>query len=147
MEAKNDTLLAVLPRPTVDSKPFWEGCNADTLLLQRCGACRHLFYYARRLCPACGAAELSWEASTGRGSIYSFSQVHVAFQGPEWNSQLPYTVVLVDLDDGPRMLSRWLGPAGTVPSVGERVRVTFPSIGGQKLPFFTADTLEPTCPS
>jgi uncharacterized OB-fold protein len=142
-----DGLLAVLMKPTADSRPFWEGCNAEQLLLQRCAACRHLFYYARRLCPACGGTELSWEASSGRGSVYSFSQVHVPFQGPEWASQLPYTVLLVDLDDGPRMLSRWLGAAGSEPAIGDRVRVTFPSVDGQKLPFFTADAPEPTCPS
>ena len=147
METNVDSLLAVLPTPSVDSRPVWEGCNAETLLLQRCAACDHVFYFPRRLCPACGATELAWEASSGRGTIYSFSQVLVAFQGPEWNSQLPYTVVLVDLDEGPRMLSRWRGPSATVPSVGDRVRVTFPSVDGQKLPFFTADNLEPRCPS
>lgn len=140
METKQQALMAELPQPTVDSKPFWDGCNSEQLLLQRCGGCRHLFYYARRLCPACGSTELSWETSSGRGSIYSFSQVHVPFQGPEWASQVPYSVVLVDLDEGPRMLSRWLG-AGE-PAIGQRVRVTFPSVEGQKLPFFTAEGAE-----
>ncbi len=140
MDPENEAeLLAELPTPTVDSAPFWEGCNAESLLLQRCGECRHLFYFARRLCPACGATELTWESSTGRGTIYSFSEVHVAFQGPDWNSQIPYTVILVDLDEGPRMLSRWLAPEGSsLPAIGDQVRVTFPAVNGQKLPFFTA---------
>lgn len=139
MDANDKQLLAVLPKPTVDSTPFWEGCNGEQLLLQRCTQCRHVFYFARRLCPACGGGELAWEASQGRGSVYSFSEVHVPFQGPEWASQLPYTVVLVDLDEGPRMLSRWLGPKGTTPAIGQRVRVRFPEVDGQKLPFFDAE--------
>lgn len=139
METNFDSLLAVLPAPSEDSRPFWEGCNAENLLLQRCAACSHVFYFARRLCPACGATELAWEASSGRGTIYSFSEVHVAFQGPAWNSQLPYTVVLVDLEEGPRMLSRWLVTDAALPVIGQRVRVRFPSVSGQKLPFFSSD--------
>jgi uncharacterized OB-fold protein len=139
MENDETRLLAGLPKPTVDSKPFWEGCNAEKLLLQRCAQCRHIFYYARRLCPACGAADLAWEASAGRGRVYSFSEVHVPFQGPEWASQVPYTVVMVDLDEGPRMLSRWLAPEGSTPRIGQPVRVRFPTVGGQKLPFFSAE--------
>lgn len=140
MESNVDALMTVLPVPTVDSRPFWEGCNADKLLLQRCGNCGHIFYYSRRLCPVCGGADLHWEASAGRGIVYSLSEVHVAFQGPAWNSQLPYTVVLVDLDEGPRMLSRWLKSDAALPGIGQRVRVVFPRVGDQKLPFFTGDS-------
>ncbi len=139
MDANDTTLMAGLPRPTVDSKPFWEGCNAGKLLLQRCGNCGHVFYFARRLCPACGGEDVSWLESKGHGRIYSFSEVHVAFQGPEWAGQLPYTVVLIDLEEGPRMLSRWLAPKGSLPAIGQRVRVRFPEVGGQKLPFFAAE--------
>lgn len=135
-----DSLLAVLPAPTTESAPFWAGCNDEKLLLQRCTACSHVFYYARRLCPQCGATDLAWEPATGRGTIYSFSEIHVPFQGPEWAGQVPYTVVLVDLEEGPRMLSRWLAPgADSPPKVGDTVRAVFPSVDGQKLPFFTAD--------
>jgi uncharacterized OB-fold protein len=129
-------LMAVLPRPTAESKPFWEGCNAENLLLQRCGDCGQAFYYARRLCPACGSIELAWKKSSGRGVIYSFSEVHVAFQGPEWASQVPYTLVIIDLDEGPRMLSRWLADSGAPPQIGQDVQVVFPEVDGQKLPFF-----------
>lgn len=132
---RDDQPMAHLLPPTVDSKPFWEACNAEQLLLQRCAGCRHIFYFARRLCPACGGVELAWEASAGTGRIYSFSEVHVPFQGPAWAGQVPYTVVLVDLDEGPRLLSRWTD-SSALPSVGQRVRVRWPVVGGQKLPFF-----------
>lgn len=139
MDASENKLMAELPKPTLDSRPFWEGCNAEKLLLQRCNHCKHIFYFARRLCPACGAGELTWEASAGCGRVYSFSEVHVPFQGPEWASQLPYTVVMVDLEEGPRMLSRWLAPKGSTPTIGQRVRVRFPEVDDQKLPFFSPE--------
>ncbi len=139
MEDDVDAMRAVLPAPTVDSRPFWDACNADALLLQRCGHCAHLFYYARRLCPACGGTELRWEPSAGRGSVYSFSEVHVAFHGSASDGRLPYTVVLIDLDEGPRMLSRWVPGGAASPAVGQRAVVRFTSVSGQKLPFFTAE--------
>lgn len=139
MDSNEIDLMAELPKPTMDSRPFWEGCNEEKLLLQRCAGCQNVFYYARRLCPSCGGGELAWEPSAGRGCVYSLSEVHVPFQGPAWASQVPYTVLLVDLDEGPRMLSRWLGPAGSPPKIRQRVRACFPAVGGQKLPFFRAE--------
>jgi uncharacterized OB-fold protein len=122
--------------PTADSQPFWDGCQAEKLLLQRCSPCEHRFYYARRLCPFCGSNDLSWEPSSGLGTIWTFSEVHVPFPGPEWAGQVPYTVLLIDLAEGPRMLSRWLGRAGSLPRTGQVVRVVFPEIDGRKVPFF-----------
>lgn len=139
----NTDYIAELPQPTLESQPFWDGCKRQQLMLQRCGSCDHVFYYARRLCPACGSTELSWQASSGRGTLYSASQVQVAFQGPHWQSQLPYTVVLVDLDEGPRMLSRWAAGEARRPRMDERVRVRFVPVQqgqqGQWLPFFEPD--------
>jgi uncharacterized OB-fold protein len=139
----NTPVVAELPHPTVDSQPFWEGCQRGQLLLQRCADCHHLFYYARRLCPACGGTQLQWEAASGQGVVYSYSQVQVAFQGPHWQSQLPYTVVLIDLVEGPRMLSRWVGPSGQIPQVGQRARLIFVEVQGQRLPYFEADESGP----
>lgn len=134
--------IAELPKPTVDSAPFWEACNSDKLMFQRCESCRHLFYYARRMCPACGSNALVWEASSGQGCVYSFTEVHVPFQGAHWADQVPYTLVLVDLDEGPRMLSRWLKTDGDEPAVGSRVCVVFHAHEGQKFPFFSASAAQ-----
>lgn len=135
----HEPLLAERPAATEDSRPFWEGCNRQQLLLQHCKTCDHIFYYARRLCPACGGTELTWQAASGRGQVYSYSQIHVPFQGPHWQTQLPYSVVLIDLLEGPRMLSRWLAPKGEVPQIGQRAQVVFVQVEQQYLPFFCAD--------
>ncbi len=135
----DDPLLTQLPEATEDSRPCWEGCNRQQLLLQHCKSCGHVFYYARRLCPACGGTDLTWQAASGQGRVYSYSQIHVPFQGPHWQTQLPYSVVLIDLLEGPRMLSRWLAPKGQVPQIGDSARVVFVQIEQQHLPFFAAD--------
>ncbi|TAL82626.1 MAG: hypothetical protein EPN62_04005 [Candidimonas sp.] len=128
---------SLLPTPSIDSAPFWAGCNREILLLQHCADCNTRFYFARRLCPACGGQRLDWEPSTGTGTIFSFSEVHVSFFGPEWNTELPYTVVLIDLDEGPRMLSRLVGRNSSEVKIGDRVKVFFVEAENQKLPFFT----------
>lgn len=131
-----EQLKAMLPSPSVDSVTFWDGCDNGTLLLQRCAECSKTFYYARRLCPHCGSQDLSWEASSGTGTIFSFSEVHVSFFGHDWDDQLPYVVALIDLQEGPRMLSRLLLQPGQQPCIGDRANVVFVEIEGRKLPFF-----------
>ena len=128
-------ILAHLPPPTVDSAPFWEGCTQGKLLLQACDACKGLIYFPRRTCPRCGAGSLRWAEASGRGHLFSFSQVQVSFYGPEWESELPYTVALVDLAEGPRMLSRMVGATDGI-AIGDPVQVVFVAVGDRKLPFF-----------
>ena len=127
-------IKAILPQPTEESAPFWAGCDRGELLLSHCGECGHRFYYPRRLCPKCGADSPKMRPSSGRGTVFSFSDVHLSFYGTAWASQLPYTVILVDLDEGPRMLSRLVGEGGV--AIGDRVQVCFVEMDGHRLPYF-----------
>lgn len=81
---------------------------------QRCGRCSSAVFYPRVLCPICGGTSLSWETSSGRGRVYATTAVH-------HGNREPHNVVLVDLDEGFRMMSRVEGvPAGEV-EVGMKV--------------------------
>ncbi|WP_442595034.1 Zn-ribbon domain-containing OB-fold protein [Parapusillimonas sp. JC17] len=122
--------------PTVDSEPFWAACDREVLSLQRCTACERFVYYARRLCPHCGESNLSWEPTSGKGTIFSHSEVRVSFFGPDWQDQLPYTVALIDLAEGPRMLSRLLLKPDQQARIGDEVEVSFVEVRGRKFPFF-----------
>lgn len=127
---------AVVPVPSIDSGPFWAGCNEGKLLLQRCKECERRFYYARRLCPFCGGDAPDWVSACGRGTLFSVSEVHTSFFGPDWDDQLPYTVALIDLEEGPRMLSRLVLKPHETPHIGDPVHVVFVNVDGQNLPFF-----------
>ena len=129
-------IFAILPSPTSESAPFWEGCNRGELRLQKCGDCDHVFYYARLFCPKCGSRKLDWQASAGTGTLYSFTHVGVSFYGQKWESQIPYTLALVDLDEGPRMLSRLVGDGRAGAKIGDRLQLEFVEVETQKLPFF-----------
>jgi len=74
------------------------------LLLQHCGDCRHIQYYQQGMCRHCGSENLSHRAASGRGKVHSFSVVHRA-PGPAFRDDVPYAVLLVELEEGPRMIS------------------------------------------
>ena len=132
-----EDIIAIPPQPTNASAPYWEGCNRGELLLARCNDCSKPFYYPRILCPHCGSRDLGWIQASGTGTVWSFSHVHVSFYGKRWESQLPYTPVLIDLDEGVRMMSRLVGDGREGVKIGDRVKVAFIEIEKQKIPFFS----------
>ena len=131
-----EDLIAILPTPTANSQSFWDSCNNGELQLPHCNGCNRAFYYPRRNCPNCGSNETTTRKATGNGRVFSFTHVHVSFYGSQWESQLPYTPILVDLDEGVRMLSRLIGPDRDQVAIGDGVTVNFVEIEGRKLPFF-----------
>ncbi|MGB8406152.1 MAG: OB-fold domain-containing protein, partial [Mycobacterium sp.] len=70
-----------------------------------------------------------WVEVAPSGTIWSFVVYHRAFQ-PELRSQIPYTVAMVELDDGPYVVGR-LTPGARTPVVGDRVVAEFGDIDGE----------------
>jgi uncharacterized OB-fold protein len=93
-----------LPVPDADSAKLWSGLREGRLLLQHCLDCRRVHYYQQGLCRDCGSTRLEHRAASGRGKVYSFSVVHRA-PGPAFKDDTPYAVLLVELEEGPRMIS------------------------------------------
>ena len=82
---------------------------------QRCADCSAAVFYPRVLCPVCGSGALEWCESEGRGTVYAITAVHSRNRDPR-------NVVLVDLDEGFRMMSRVEGVAAEEVEIGTRVR-------------------------
>ena len=125
------------PRPHVDSdtRPFWEGTRAGELRLQRCRHCARVIFYPRSLCPECMSDDIEWFVASGKGSIHSFVVVHRA--PPGFQDHVPYVVALVNLVEGPRMMSRITGADPTSVEVGQSVTVVFESLDEEiTLPLF-----------
>ncbi|WP_222853809.1 Zn-ribbon domain-containing OB-fold protein [Fodinicola acaciae] len=114
-----------------ESREFWDGVAAGELRIQRCEACGHAVFYPRALCPSCHCDRLVWIVASGRGEVYSYTVAHRAFG--EFATEAPFTVALVDLDEGVRMLTRIVG--GTV-AIGDRVELEFATAAGNQLPCF-----------
>ena len=112
----------ILPRPTALSQPYWDGCREGVLLLQHCQDCAEFQFYPRIMCSHCGGQNLAWTASTGRGLVASFTVVR---RGVSAAYTAPYVVALIDLEEGPRMMSSVTAVAAEDVRVGLPVEVTF----------------------
>jgi uncharacterized protein len=93
-----------LPRINSDNKAFWEGCRERELRFQKCRACRRVRWPASIICPACHSRDADWITASGHGTVYTFAVYHVAYH-PGFTGELPYVVAIVELDEGPHLLT------------------------------------------
>ena len=105
--------------------------GTEAVLFERCGACGHIAYFARGFCPSCGSPEIRLEAAKGDGTVYAVTEV-VRAPTPELGRHAPYTIILVDMDEGFRMMAH--GQPGV--RIGERVRMRFVRFADRLVPFF-----------
>lgn len=96
-----------LPVVTPLNAPYWDGLAQGELRYQRCGRCANAWLPAREECPRCLADDVSWEASSGRGRTISWVVYHTAVH-PSFAERLPYNVAIVELDEGPRLITNIL---------------------------------------
>lgn len=89
------------------NKPYWEAIEQGRLTYQSCTDCGHNWHTARAQCPVCLSANLAWKTASGDGRIISWVVYHVAYH-PAFEHRLPYNVALVELAEGPRLLSNVL---------------------------------------
>ena len=114
MISAEDAARKPLPTPDADTAAFWRGLRGGELLLQHCADCGHVQYYQQAICRACGSENLEHRPASGRGKVHSFSVVHRA-PGPAFKDDVPYAVILVELEEGPRMISTFTnGPPDEV---------------------------------
>ena len=123
-----------VPEPSTVSAPFWDGTEKHQLVMQRCESCHRLVWYPRLVCPHCGAVfDCAGSNCPATDVVYAVS-VHHRAAHPAFADRVPYSVVLVDLDEGARMMSNVFGPP---PDVGDAVSVAWlPLADGRNLPTF-----------
>ncbi|WP_433326456.1 Zn-ribbon domain-containing OB-fold protein [Spirillospora sp. CA-294931] len=86
-----------------DSAAWWDAVRRHELTLQRCAACREVRFPPRAMCNRCGAESAEWVPALGTGRVYSWVVTHQVF-APALAGRVPYTTLLVRLDDGPDLL-------------------------------------------
>lgn len=111
-----------IPRPTPTEQPFYDACAEGKLLLQRCESCGNLLFYPRTHCDACQSERLVWETASGAGTIASYTVVR---RGVSADFEAPYVVALIDLAEGPRMMSQIVDTDPDALAVGLSVKVDF----------------------
>ena len=81
-----------------ENRAYFSYCAAHDFRLQACTACSLLRYPPTTACPWCANPGAQWTPVQGRGTVYSYGEVHQAIQ-PAFKTRLPYHVLLVELDE------------------------------------------------
>ncbi len=122
-----------LPQPDALTAPFWEACRRGALEVSACEDCGHLFLPPGPCCPRCWSPRLAPQEVSGRGRVFSFAvyrrTTHPAIPAP-------YVVALVELDEGPRLISNIVGCAPEEVAVDMPVQLRFEEAGDFTLPRF-----------
>ena len=113
-----------VPRPSPESRAFWEGAKQKRLMLPRCKTCGQFWFPPSQRCRHCLSPDFEWQMSSGEGRIYSFVVYHRVYH-PAFESDVPYVVAIVELDEGPRLLSNIVGTRPDDVRCDLRVRVVF----------------------
>jgi uncharacterized OB-fold protein len=126
------------PRPDLSDPigaAYWEALDAGELRFQRCRTCATPWLPPMSACPVCLSEDWAWERASGAGTVVASTVFHRAYH-PAFADRLPYSVSLVELDEGPRLLSN-AAPSGEVPPPpGARVELAIARAGGVSLALF-----------
>jgi uncharacterized protein len=107
-----------------ESRPFWDGLVDGKLLIKHCTACGEYHYYPRPFCPTCWSDDVEWFEASGRAAVYTYSTVY-RNDLPPFGPQVPYVAAVVELEEGPRMMTRLVDCTKDDITIGMPVQVTF----------------------
>jgi uncharacterized OB-fold protein len=97
-----------LPVPSIETKPFWAGVQERRLLMPKCDACGKVTFPPTVACPHCDGGAFTWTEMSGLGKVYSFTVYHRVYN-PAFKDKVPYVVGVIELEEGPRMISNVVG--------------------------------------
>ena len=95
----------IIPKPTPESEHYWEGAQQGELRLQACNSCSETYFPPRPFCPKCGSRDVKVVKASGKGRLYSYIINHL----PSPGFTPPFTVAIVELEEGPRLMTNLLG--------------------------------------
>jgi len=127
------------PAPNPENRldeEFWSHCAQERLCFQVCESCNSWRHLPRWSCARCGSADWSWRESSGRGLLYTWTVTHRPSL-PQFASDVPYIVAVIELEEGVRMVSRLRGVAPEALAIGLPVGVEFERVAEEfVLPMF-----------
>ncbi|MER7398598.1 OB-fold domain-containing protein [Streptomyces sp. NPDC000151] len=119
-----------LPETDAFSRPYWDAAADGRLLIRRCrtAGCGAAHHYPREFCPRCWSEDVVWEEASGRATLYTWSVVH-RNDLPPFGGRVPYTAAVVDLAEGPRMMTEVVDCPEAALRIGMELLVHFRSAG------------------
>lgn len=118
-----------LPIRDAENAPYYDALQRHEMRLQRC-ANGHVRTPVSPVCPTCLSPEFSWEPVSGRGTIFSFTVVHQLYD-PGFKGEIPYVVAVVELDEGPRVVTNIVGIPKDDVRIGMPVRIEYRDVTPQ----------------
>ena len=117
-----------IPVPTPETQFFWDKVRQHELWIQSCNDCSHAFFYPRFHCPRCSSDNVEWFRASGKGTLYSYVINHRPPPGLE--EEAPYAIAVVQLDEGPRMMTNIVDVENTPENLvlDMQVEVTFEDV-------------------
>lgn len=126
------------PRISVQTQHFWNALAQGHFEVSQCKACEHLSFPPKGHCPQCGAGEVAWRRLSGKGMLYSQTTQYAG--ASQFQAELPYTLGIVDTEEGVRILTRLLN-SGVEPQLDQPVElVVLRYLDG---PLFAARAINP----
>jgi uncharacterized OB-fold protein len=119
------------PIPIVNAAnaPFFDGLRNEEVVLQYCSRCDQFMHPGTVVCPSCLVPELQWVPTSGQGELYSFGIFHRSFH-PAFDGLVPYHVAVVELIEGPRLVSQLIDVGLNELYVGMPVQADFKKTSG-----------------
>jgi uncharacterized OB-fold protein len=124
-----------LPTPDLETQPYWDAAREGKLLIKRCAACGRAHFYPRPFCPHCWSDDVEWEQASGKATLYTFTIVR-RNDLPPFPERVPYVAAVVDLDEGPRMMTNVEGCDADEVEIGMALTVAFRDEGDFSIPVF-----------
>ncbi|MGB5759019.1 MAG: Zn-ribbon domain-containing OB-fold protein [Acidimicrobiales bacterium] len=133
----------LLPPVSDLTLPYWDAARNEQLVVQFCRRCEHRPFPPRTHCPACGAGDLDWRTVSGTGIVHTFTVAHRP-PHPVFADLCPLVIAIVELTEGPRLLSNVVNCDPADVHVGMALSVTFEAVDDSdvRLPVFTPATAD-----
>ena len=115
-----------LPSPDPETQPFWDACRQGRFLVRHCNACGRDYFYPRPFCPHCSSRDIEWFTASGRGTLHTYVISHRP--APGFQDYVPYVAAIVELDEGPRVMTNIEGTPFDQLRIGATVEVDWKPI-------------------
>lgn len=125
-----------LPKPTPETQPFWDAAAKGELWIQRCVTTGKAFFYPQTHSPFVLGGKTEWFKASGKATLYSYNILHRP--APGFADRVPYAGAVVELEEGPRMMTNIVGIENTPENLilDMPLTVTFEDREGVSLPVF-----------
>jgi uncharacterized OB-fold protein len=126
-ETKKEPKKKPVPRPAPESVKYWQAAKEHRLEIPRCNACDKFWFPPSQSCPHCLSTDFAFVPVSGRGKVFTFVTFHRVYH-PAFAKEVPYVVALVELDEGPRLLTNIVGVKPESVTCEMRVKVVFDDV-------------------